>query len=328
MTSYLIRRFIYLIPTVIIISLISFTIIVLPPGDFLTVYQSQLAVNDTMASNETIEKLRERYGLNQPLYVQYWKWISGFVQGDFGESFLFSGQEVKDLIWERLGLTVVISGCTLLFTWLVAIPIGIYSATHQYSFFDYIITFIGFLGLSIPNFFLALILMVILFSLGSPITGGLFSQHYIEAGWSWLKLIDLLKHIWIPVVVIGTAGTASLIRIMRGNLLDQLGQQYVITARAKGLKEAVVIYKHAVRIAINPLISHLGYQLPKIISGGTIVAIVLSLPTTGPIYLKSLLGQDMYLAGTFLMLLTTLLLIGNFMADILLAWADPRICYY
>lgn len=326
MLTYFVRRFIYMITTMIFISLIGFFIINLPPGSYIDVYQAQRENMGTSTAETELEAIKARYGLDQPIYVQYWKWISGFVQGDFGRSFQYN-REVKELIWERLGYTAAIATCTLIFIWLVAIPIGIYAATHQYKIGDNVATFMGMAGLSIPDFMLALVLMVIAQRVFGFSVGGLFSREYIDAPWSFARFIDLLKHIWVPVVVVGTAGTAGLMRIMRGNLLDILNMQYVQAARARGLRESTVIVKHAVRNALHPLIMLLGMSLPTIISGSLVVSIVLGLPTTGPLYFSALRQQDMFLAGTFLMFLAGMLVIGNFLADILLALVDPRIRY-
>lgn len=320
MMNYILRRFLYMIPLMILISILSFAVIKLQPGEFGSQYFSNPRV-----SPETIKNLRERLGLNQPAYKQYLTWVKGIItEGDFGYSFSYK-RPVAELIWERLGWTIVIAGSTIVFTWGLAIPIGIFSATHKYSFFDYVFTLIGFVGISVPNFFMALLLMYLVLSFGGTEIGGLFSQQYIGAPWSIAKFIDLLKHIWIPLIAIGTAGMAGILRQMRGNLLDILGEQYVQTARAKGLKENVVIYKHAVRNAINPLISMFGMQLPKLISGTIISAIVLNLPTMGPFFYDALINQDQYLVMTFLMFSAFIMLIGNLVADILLAIADPRI---
>ncbi|MCD6289948.1 MAG: ABC transporter permease [Anaerolineae bacterium] len=324
MVAYLIRRFLYMITTLIFVSIIGFVIINLPPGSYLDVYRAQRQMQGTSTAKEEIEALKRRYALDQPVYVQYLKWISGFVRGDFGRSFQYN-REVSDLIWERLGYTAIISFSTLLFTWIVAIPIGIYSATHQYKLGDHIFTFIGLAGLSIPNFMLALVLMVVAQRAFGQSVGGLFSREFKDAPWTLAKFIDFLKHLWVPIVVVGTSGTAGLIRMMRGNLLDILNMQYIQAARARGLPESKVIVKHAVRNAIHPLIMLLGMSLPGIISGSTVVAIVLSLPTTGPLYFNALRQQDMFLAGTFLLFLSVMLIIGNFLADLLLAWIDPRI---
>lgn len=326
MLSFIVRRFIYMITTLVFISFIGFFIINLPPGSYIEVYQAQRQNMGTRTAEEELEALRRRYGLDQPIYVQYWKWVTGFVQGDFGRSFQYN-REVKDLIWERLGFTAVIATATLIFTWLVAIPIGIYSATHQYKVGDNAATLVGMAGLSIPDFMLALVLMVVAQRYFGQSVGGLFSREYIDAPWSIARFIDMLKHLWVPVFVVGTAGTAGLMRIMRGNLLDVLNMQYVQAARARGLREPVVILKHAVRNAIHPLIMLLGLSMPAIISGSLVVSIVLGLPTTGPLYFNALRQQDMYLAGTFLMFLAAMLVVGNFLADLLLAMVDPRIRY-
>ncbi|MBX3052814.1 MAG: ABC transporter permease [Caldilineaceae bacterium] len=326
MFVYIVRRFIYMITTLIFISFIGFFIINLPPGSYLDVYQAQRQNMGTHTADTELNALKQRYGLDKPIYVQYWKWVSGFVRGDFGRSFQYN-REVKDLIWERLGYTAVIATTTLIFTWLVAIPIGIYSATHQYKLSDNIATTIGMTGLSIPDFMLALVLMVIAQRVFGFSVGGLFSREYLDAPWSFAKFVDLLKHLWVPVFVVGTAGTAGLMRIMRGNLLDILNMQYVQAARARGLSEPVVIVKHAVRNALHPLIMLLGMSLPQIISGSLVVSIVLGLPTTGPLYFNALRQQDMFLAGTFLVMLAAMLVIGNFLADMLLAIVDPRIRY-
>jgi len=326
MLIYIIRRFIYMVTTLIFISFIGFFIINLPPGSYLDVYQAQRQNMGTHTAEAELNALKQRYGLDKPIYVQYWKWASGFVRGDFGRSFQYN-REVKDLIWERIGFTAIIATSTLIFTWLVAIPIGIYSATHQYKLGDNIATTFGMTGLSIPDFMLALVLMVIAQRVFGFSVGGLFSREYIDAPWSIAKFIDLLKHLWVPVFVVGTAGTAGLMRIMRGNLLDILNMQYVQAARARGVSEPVVIVKHAVRNALHPLIMLLGMSLPQIISGSLVVSIVLGLPTTGPLYFNALRQQDMFLAGTFLVMLAGMLVIGNFLADMLLALVDPRIRY-
>ncbi|MCD6318933.1 ABC transporter permease [Candidatus Aerophobetes bacterium] len=326
MISYIARRILYMIPTLLVISVISFILIQLPPGDYLTSYIAQLTETGESVDKATIASLKKRYGLDKPIYVQYFMWIKGVLQGDFGQSFEWN-KPVGELIWERLSLTVIISLFSLIFTYIVAIPIGIYSATHQYSLADYFFTSIGFLGLATPNFLLALVLMFLFYKYFGLSVGGLFSPEFIEASWSWAKILDMINHMWIPVIVIGTAGTCGLIRIMRGTLLDELRKQYVITARAKGVGERKLLFKYPVRIAINPIISTIGWTLPQIISGATITAIVLSLPTTGPLLLRSLMSQDMYLAGSFILILATLTVIGTLISDILLAWLDPRIRY-
>ncbi len=326
MISYIIRRLVYSIFLLFLVSIVGFTVIQLPPGDFLTIRIQELRNRGDLSAEIYAEQLRMRYGLDKPFWMQYMIWITHFVRGDFGWSFYYE-KPVSELVGERLALTLVLSIVTLIFTWALAIPIGVYSATHQYSWGDNIFTFLGFIGLSIPGFLLGLLLMFISVFYFNQSVGGLFSPQYVNAPWTLGKVIDLFRHLWIPVIIIGLSGTAGLIRIMRGNLLDILGQQYVLTARAKGLHESIVIWKHAVRVAINPLISSLGMSLPGIISGESLVSIVLNLPTTGPLFLEALMRQDMFLAGSFLMFLTAALVVGNFLADLGLAWADPRIRY-
>jgi peptide/nickel transport system permease protein len=262
--------------------------------------------------------------VDDPFLVQYWKWISRSFQGDFGTSFQ-TDQSVGERIYNRLGISIGLSLTALLFTWLVSIPIGVYSATHRYTWPDYIITFVQFLGLSIPGFLLALILLIVSSRLWNQPIGGLFSSQYVAAPWSMAKLMDFIQHVWIAVAVLAVGATAGLTRVMRANLLDVLNAQYIQTARAKGLREAVVIWKHAVRNAIHPLVMSLGTLLPALITGETLIAIILSMPTVGPLYLDALRSQDMYLAGTILVMLSALLLIGNLLADLLLAWVDPRV---
>ncbi len=306
------------------ISIVTFVLIQLPPGDFLTSYIAELESTGHVLDDAEIASLRNRYGLDSPLYAQFLKWFWNLLQGDFGVSFQWN-KPVNELIGERLALTFIISLATLLFTWVVALPIGVYSATHQYSVSDYVITFFGFLGRGIPDFMLALILMWIgLIYLGTS-AGGLFSLEYKQAPWSIAKVWDLLKHLWVPIIVLGTSNTAGLIRIMRNNLLDELHKPYVETARSKGLTEQKILWKYPVRIALNPFVSTVGWVLPTLISGATIVSVVLSLPTTGPLLLSALLSQDMYLAGSFVMILSTLTILGTLVSDILLAWIDPRI---
>jgi len=325
MLQYIIRRLMLFIPTLIAISMVTFFLIQLPPGDYLTTIMLQLEESGEEVDDALLASLTKRYGLDQPMYMQYLKWIRNIVfHGDFGHS-MAHNRPVSDLIWERLMWTVVISLSTLILTWLISFPIGIYSATHQYSPLDYLFTFFGFLGRGIPNFMIALILMWIGFSQFGFSIGGLFSEEFRRASWSFAKFVDLVKHLWVPLVVLGTAGTAGLIRIMRANLLDELRKPYVTTARAKGLKENKLIWKYPVRIALNPFVSSVGYVLPGLISGATIISVVLSLPTTGPLLLSALLSQDMYLAGSFLMMLSFLTVLGTLISDILLAWLDPRI---
>jgi len=326
MLSYVIRRVIYMLIVLALVSVVAFIIIQLPPGDYVTSYVAALEAIGEPVQEEQIMALRKQYGLDLPIYFQYFKWLWNMFHGDFGQSFAWN-KPVNQLLVERLPLTVVVSLSTLLFTYAIAIPIGIYSATHQYSFGDYTLTIIGFAGLATPNFLLALILMFLFYKYFGLSIGGLFSSEYLRASWSIGKFVDMLKHLPVPIIVIGTAGTAGLIRIMRGCLLDELRKQYVITARAKGVAERILLFKYPVRVAINPIISTIGWTLPRIVSGGTITAIVLSLPTVGPLLYDALLDQDMYLAGSSVMILSFLTVIGTLISDILLVLVDPRIRY-
>lgn len=326
MSGFILRRLLAMIPTLLIISVIVFILIQLPPGDIISATLASLQQQGMEVSTEQIAALRAQYNLDDPMVVQYLRWITNFVQGDLGYSIKYQ-QPVNTLIWDRLGYTVLIAVASLLFTWALAIPIGIYSAVRQYGFGDYFFTVVGLLGLAIPNFMLALILMYCGYSWFGVSVGGLFSPELAEAPWSSAKFMDLLKHIWIPMIVIGTAGTASIMRVMRANLLDELSKPYVVTARAKGVRPLKLIMKYPVRIAINPFISTIGWLLPTLISGEAIVSIVLNLPTTGPLLLQALLSQDMYLAGSFIMLLSILTVLGMLLSDILLAALDPRIRY-
>jgi len=326
MLSYIIRRFLFMIILLLAISVVAFIIIQLPPGDYLTTLIESLRARGIEVDREQMRTLEKQYGLDLPVYAQYFKWMWNLLHGDLGRSFEWN-EPVSMLIGRRLPLTVTISSLTLIFVYIVAIPIGIYSATHQYSIGDYTFTVVGFAGLAIPNFLLALVLMFIFYKYFGLSAGGLFSLNYEVAPWSIGKVIDMLKHLPIPIIVIGTAGTAGLIRVMRGCLLDELRKQYVITARIKGVSERTLLFKYPVRVAINPIISTIGWTLPSIVSGATITAIVLSLPTVGPLLLGALMNQDMYLAGSMVMVLTFLTVIGTFVSDILLAWIDPRIRY-
>lgn len=325
MLYYLLRRLIYMAIIIAMVSVVAFVIIQLPPGDYLSSHILFLMEQGSDVSESEIASLRKQYGLDKPIYTQYFLWIWNIVRyGRFGRSFLYN-RPVSELIWERLALTVAISLCTLVFEFAVAIPIGIYSAIRQYSRFDYFFTVVGYAGLATPNFLLALILMFIGYKYLGVSVGGLFSPQYLGAPFSLGKVLDVISHLWIPVIVLGTAGTAGLIRVMRACLLDELEKQYVITARAKGLKERSLLFKYPVRVALNPIASTIGWSLAGLISGAPIVAVVLSLPTTGPMMLTALRGQDMYLAGTFLLLLSTFTVIGTYVSDILLALLDPRI---
>lgn len=325
MLGYILRRVLFMIPTLFIISVISFIIIQLPPGDYLSTYAAQMSIEGSPIDVQSLEALEERYGLGQPVYVQYYKWVSGIIlRGDWGQSMEWQ-KPVKELIWERIGLTMVLSTVALLVSWFVAIPIGVYSATHQYSILDYVMSVISFFGAGTPGFMVALVVMWLAMTRLGLNVGGLFSQEYILAPWSWDKVVDMLKHIWIPVIIIAINGTAGSIRTTRANLLDELNKPYVETARAKGLKEGKLIWKYPVRVAMNPFFSTVGWSLASLISGQTLIAYVLSLQTTGPMMLRALMSQDMYLAGSFLLLLSSLTVIGTLISDILLAWVDPRI---
>ncbi len=326
MLNLVIKRLLWMIPTMVIISFISFSIIQLPPGDYLTSYIAALGETGETVDEAQAAALRARYNLDQPFMVQYWRWLKGMVRGDLGMSFEWN-RPVTELIGERILLTSIISIVTLLVTWALAIPVGIYSAVKQYSLPDYCFTFLGFIGLATPNFLLALVFMYIGYSVFGVSAGGLFSPEYQNAVWSFGKFLDLLGHLWIPVIVIGTSGTAGLIRVMRGNLLDELRKQYVMTARAKGVRYWVLLMRYPVRVALNPLVSTVGWVLPGIVSGATITSVVLGLPTTGPLLLRALMNQDMYLAGSMVMMLSLLTLVGTLISDILLLWLDPRIRY-
>lgn len=327
MLAYIIRRILIMIPTLAVISVISFAVIDLPPGDFLTSYIVQLESQGARVTEEQVESLKRRYALDQPLPMRYVNWMYRIIRfQDFGQSWNWN-RPVAGLLMERMPFTVTISLATLFLTYIVAIPVGIFSAVRQYSWADYVFTTVGFLGLAIPNFLLALVLMFLFYRYFGVSIGGLFSPEFRDAPWSLARAWDMLNHLWVPMIVIGTAGTAGLIRTMRAVMLDELSKDYVQTARAKGLSEFVVIVKHASRVAVNPIISVVGWTLPLIISGEAIVAIVLNLPTTGPLLLQALLTQDMYLAGSFIFLLSSLTVIGTLLSDILLAWIDPRIRY-
>jgi len=325
MLWFITRRLIYMVPTLFAVSLVTFAIIQLPPGDYLTTLMADWASQGGAVEQGTLESMRQRYGLDQSIYVQYWKWISGIIfAGDFGISFEFN-RPVTDVIWNRLGFTLLISVLTLLFIWALAIPIGIYSAVRQYSIGDHVTTFFAFLFLAIPNFLLALVMMYVMVSQFGMRVGGLFSPEYQDAPWSWGKFVDFASHVWVPVFVVGTGGLAALVRILRANLLDELNQPYVVTARAKGLSEFRLLMRYPVRLALNPMISTLGWILPALVSGEIIVSVVMSLPTTGPLLLRSLLAQDMYLAGSLILMVSVLTVIGTLVSDILLAAIDPRI---
>jgi peptide/nickel transport system permease protein len=324
MINYIVRRLVNMVVLLFLVSFIGFWIIQLPPGSILDVKINQLRAQGGNLQQSQVDALRARYGVDDPFYLQYVKWIGRTLQGDFGTSF-DTDQKVADRIWNRLGISLALSMVALVITYTISIPIGVYSATHRYTLPDYIITFLQFLGLSIPGFLLALLLLIGATQLWNQPIGGLFSPEYIDAPWSLAKLIDFFKHTWIIVVVLTIVSTAGLTRVMRGNLLDVLNQQYVQTARSKGLKENTVIWKHAVRNSIHPLVMGIGAILPFLISGDALIATILSLPTIGPMYVDALRQQDIYLAGTLLVMFSALLLIGNLIADLVLAWVDPRV---
>jgi len=313
-----------MIPFLAATSLLTFALIQAPPGDYLTTYVARLAESNETIDETTIANVRARFGLDQPFHVQYLRWVGGMLQGDFGVSFEWQ-QPVSGLIWERMGLTLILSFATLIFTWGLALPIGIYSAVRKYSIGDYVITTLGFIGLATPNFLTALILMYIgVVHLGLDV-GGLFSDEYKSAPWSLAKVGDLMAHLWLPMAILGMSSTASLIRIMRANLLDELPKPYVVTARAKGVPEWKLILKYPVRVALNPFISTIGWVLPQLVSGAVVTAIVLNLPLSGPLMLQALMSQDMYLAGAFVMMLCSLTVLGMLISDLLLAIFDPRV---
>ena len=325
MFRFIVWRMVWMLPFLLAISFISFVLIQLPPGDYVTTYIATLAASNEIVDQNTAADLRSRFGLDQPMIVQYWKWITNIVlYGDFGLSFEWQ-QPVSELIWERMSLTLVLTFSTLLLTWGIALPIGVFSAVKKYSIGDYVVTFFSFLGLAVPSFLLALVLMYFAAVEFGQSVGGLFSEQYQNAPWNFDKFIDFLQHLWIPVVILGVSGTASLIRVMRANMLDELNRPYVTTARAKGLSEFTLLVKYPMRLALNPFISTIAWLLPNLVSGSIIVAIVMSLPTAGPLLLQSLMSQDMYLAGAFILLICALTVVGSLISDILLALVDPRI---
>lgn len=324
MGLFILSRIGRMIVTVFVISIILYAIIELPPGDYLTNYIASLRQQGEEISQEEIESLRQVYGLDKPVIVRYWRWITNFVQGKFGYSFLYS-RPVAEVIGSRMLLTLVVTLITTLFIWIVSFAIGLYSALHQYSLGDYLVTLFGFIGISIPNFLLALVIMWVALRYFGASVAGLFSPEFIRADWSWAKVWDMLKHVWVPVVVLGTAGTAQLIRVFRATLLDQIKRPYVETARSKGMRYRRAVMKYPVRIALIPFVSTVGWTLPALLSGATVTAVVLNLPMNGPVLLRSLLTQDMALAATFVLLESIAVVIGTFISDVLLALLDPRI---
>jgi peptide/nickel transport system permease protein len=322
---YILRRALLMIPTLIVISIVSFAIIQAPPGDYLTTVVAQLSSQGDMVDQNQLAQLKVQYGLGDPFIVQYWKWISGILfHGDFGWSFLWN-RSVSDMLGQRVPLTVTIAVLTLLFTWVVAFPIGLYSAVRQYSVGDYVFTTLGFLGLAIPNFMIALVLMWIGLTYFGQSAGGILSPQYQDSAWNLGKVLDLLSHMWVPIVVLGTAGTAGLVRVLRANLLDELRKPYVVAARARGLPERRLTWKYPLRVALNPFFSTVGWVLPGLISGEVIVAQVLNIQTTGPLLVDALKAQDMYLAGSVILIASVLTVVGMLISDILLAWLDPRV---
>ncbi len=327
MLRFILRRLIYVFPTLVAVSLISFFVIALPPGDFVDRLIDRAASGGDYMTAAEATALRHTYGLDQPLLIQYWNWISAILtRGDFGYSFSWQ-MPVSEMIWQRLSLTTILSVASLVFIWIVAIPIGIYSAVRRYSLTDYVSTFLGFAGLAIPNFLLALGLMYVAYASFGQNVGGLFSPEYIEAPWSTGRVLDLLAHIWIPMMVLGTSGTASVIRTIRANLIDELHKPYVTAARSKGMAEGRLLLKYPVRHALNPFVSGMNDIFVDIISGSTIVSVVLGLQTTGPLLLDALRTQDMNMAASFILMLSILAVVGTLVSDLLLAWLDPRIRY-
>jgi peptide/nickel transport system permease protein len=323
--TYIGRRILLMVPVLFAISIVAFIIIQLPPGDYLTTLVSQLQAQGDQVDQAQLAALSARYGLDEPVFVQYVKWITQILfHGDFGTSFAWN-KPVAELLADRVPLTLVLAVTTLLFTWVVAFPIGVYSAVRQYSIGDYTATTLGFLGLAIPEFLLALVLMWIGLTYFDQSVGNLFSPEWVDEPWNLGKLLDLLAHLWVPVVVLGMAGTAGLIRVLRANLLDEVHKPYVVAARARGMPERRLTIKYPLRVALNPFVSTIGWVLPGLVGGEVIVAQVLSLPTTGPMLLDSLKSQDMYLAGSVILILSVLTVIGTLISDILLAWLDPRV---
>ncbi len=324
MLRYIAHRLLVMVPTLLAISAIVFLIIQLPPGDYFTTYINELQSQGEAVSKERLEFLRQQYGFDRTPIEQYFVWLFGMLQGDFGYSFEYS-LPVSDVVGDRLLLSFIVSFTTIIFTWIVAFPIGVYSAVYQYSWGDYGLTFLGFIGLATPNFLLALVLQWFAHSFFGTSIGGLMDPHFLDESWSLAKAGSVLEHLWIPVVVIGTSGTAGMIRRLRANLLDELHKQYVVTARSKGLHPFKILVKYPLRVALNPFIADIGNLLPQVISGAAIVSVVLSLPTTGPMLLSALQSQDMFLAGSFLMFLAMLTVVGTLLSDLALAALDPRI---
>ncbi len=324
MVNYIIRRLLYTAVLTIVVSFLSFVMMKLPPGDFLTQKMQQLQARGDRSAEVRMEEYRIRYGLDKPFLWQYGNWVIHFVQGDFGESFEYE-RPVKDVLGERVTMTVILSLATLVVVWGIAIPLGVYSAINQYSVGDQVVSVISFIGLGMPGFLFALLVLYVAIVVFNKEVTGLFSKDFVDVPWSWGRFVDLLNHLWIPAIISAVTGAGGLIRIMRGNLLETMGQPFVEAARARGLKNRTVIWKHAVRIAINPLITILGSSLNGIFVGNALVSIVLNLPTVGPVFVEALRRLDIYMAGTCLVILALLLQVGNLLADLTLAWVDPRI---
>jgi len=325
MLGYALQRFLYMVTLLVALSVVVFAIIQLPPGDYLTSYLTRLRIEGRTEDDEAIiETLKKRYYLDLPLHMQYLKWAGGLLRGNFGKSFYWD-RPINDLLAERLPLTVALSFATLLFSYVVAIPVGVYCATHQNSLVDYVVTVVSFVGVGMPNFLLGLIVMFLLHRWFQLSVGGIFSPQYRIAPWSMARVIDVLKHMIAPMIIIGLSGTSGLVRVMRANVLDELRKPYVTTARSKGLDETRLLFKYPLRIAMNPILSTIGWSLPGIFSGSTIVSMVLLLPTVGPLQIEALRSQDYFVAGSIVMILTVLTLIGTLISDLLLGWADPRI---
>lgn len=324
MLLFIARRILLMIPTLFVVTVISFAIIEAPPGDYMDAYVDNLLSQQQNVDPAEIATLRERYGLDAPWYVRYMRWMSGVLRGDLGRSLEWN-QPVAKLIGDRLPWSLAISLASFFLAYLLAIPIGLYSATHKYSLGDYVFTFIGFIGLAVPNFMLALIILWLYFKGTGNVAVGLFSEEYVMAPWGFAKFVDLLKHIWLPALIVGVSGTAGLIRVMRANLLDELSKPYVMVARSKGLSETKVLYKYPFRIAMNPVASTIGWTLPSLVNGELLASLVLGLPTIAPLFVGALLSQDMFLAGSIVLILSLLTVIGTLVSDVILAWLDPRI---
>jgi peptide/nickel transport system permease protein len=324
MRAYLLQRILQAIPILVGISIISFMIIQLPPGDYLTTYVNNLRSQGDTISDEEVKALEQQFGLDSSIYVQYWKWVSNFVQGNMGQSFYWN-KPVRELIGERIALSMVVALFSLVLTYVIAIPVGLYSAMRQYTLIDNVLTVLAFIGVGLPSFLVALVLMYYGMRYFGLSAGGLFSPEYLDAPWSAGRITDLMKHLWLPALIIGISGTAGTIRIMRATTLDEMSRPYVEAARARGLKESTAVLRYPARVALNPIMSTIGWQLPAIVSGETIVSLVLGLPTCGPLLYTALITQDMYLAASFIMILSALTVIGTLLSDILLAWVDPRI---